>query len=936
MAFRDRLAAALATSESNSASSALADSDDADDADNDPSPQTRQPSGSGIWSWSSGDRPEWNEVEPPSDDYLQYRNLYYTFDIIGAGLDILASEVSRPGFYIDVSINTSADAEGVDIDADDAEAATKQALEAWADECAIHAGETGQSFQPLLRQIARDFYRDGDAPLELAWDDPEEGNRLLGLKPIDPATLSYVTYQGSSMLVRPDDDDPPNKTPTNARGENAAYVQYPDIDSSVFYDPNEEEEIYLSQTDVVRIPRNPGFDGRSPTGSGASSAAAVGSYLSQSETPATSTIRGVSIIERVTTEAERLRARLQDYNASIAAMAYPRLRAEFEDYTIPGTEERPSGPETVHWDAESIDDFLESFERDTDPGFDPTDEPHYAGTSYLADESTVGAGAASNSTDKGSGAWTDPGGKIGTPPGVTTELIQSEAPDISHSVTLSINKICGGLGVPKFMLGFGEDLNRRISEEQQARFEQDVRSTRRYIERRLSPIFQLKAEELANRDDSDIPSGDGVDIDVRLRIGSSKRENAVHDEDFDADKFQKITNGLATYYESGLASEIPLGKFIENTLNMNPDDLLDADDSTPTTPDTDTGTDTPSAAEASGGTDSAIESGLADALQQASDTADEPTADDTNDDDDGDHGHEHDHDHHEAALADPRLISTEDEYTALRQFLAEVFIDARDTALDELATTANNSAVLAADRRTDRGIQTVMRAITQAIRRFLGGRDIDSRVREIHSAVYEKTIDKLTSATHTPSIEQGSYAVTVGATPDRAALDFYVANTGNQIDDISDELTSKIRTQLRRGLEADQSIDEIHESIEADLSDSYLQDRAGLIARQETQFVAQGIRYRAYENDANVAGVQVINPCTSATTRLCEHLAGCGARDSATATFDHPDDLSVGEQLQEQAPAGSIAAQFDPLPNHPPFHFNCRSELIPDLDGDIS
>jgi len=503
-----------------------------------PKPLTRSTGDSQLW--TVGGTEDYHEIEPAAYDYKRYRELATTVDIVGAGLDIKVGEIVRPGFYIDAE--------------DDA---AKEELTEWASGCAIHGGEIDQDFGSLLPQLVHGHLRDGDAPIELVWDDPEEGNRLEYLQPIDPATLALLTYPGSSMLILPDDDEPPEGTPENKRGENAAYVQYPDADESAFY--TDEDEIYLSQVDVIRLPREPGFTERSPTGSGRSSAAAV-SYLNDSDTGGN--IRGTSLIERIADEAARLRALSQDYYNALAATSHPRLKIEFEDTVVEGTEEgytiteidpdtgepidvEYEGPRVIHWDDESIGDFMDALDRD-ETQWDPTGDAHSGGE------------------------WTDPGGKIGTPPGVTANIVKADAPDIQHAATLSVNRIFGGLGVPKFMAGFGEDLNRRISEEQEKRFEQDVRSTRRYIEKRLTPIFELKAEELAERDDSDVSNTEGV----AFKIGTDQQEDALQDEDFDAEKFQTLMGGMVQ--GSQVFSKETL---VEDFARMDPEEILAESDS---------------------------------------------------------------------------------------------------------------------------------------------------------------------------------------------------------------------------------------------------------------------------------------------------------------------------------------------------------------------
>jgi hypothetical protein len=92
-----------------------------------------------------------------------------------------------------------------------------------------------------------------------------------------------------------------------------------------------------------------------------------------------------------------------------------------------------------------------------------------------------------------------------------------------------------------------------------------------------------------------------------------------------------------------------------------------------------------------------------------------------------------------------------------------------------------------------------------------------------------------------------------------------------------------------------------------------------------SQRVINEVKLQAYEDDDRVIGVRVINPCTPATTPLCESLAGCDG-EPAEAYFGAEE--SIGLQLQDATDADTFAG-FDPLPIAPPYHHQCRSELAP-------
>ena len=466
-------------------------------------PETKSPTGEQMWSSGSGiDRDA-----PPKENYKLYRQQYRTFGPCRAAIDLRASEASRPGYMIEA-------------ESDEME----EALEEWFGECAVYAGESGEPFSPLLWQIFRDFDLDGEVPIELYWDDPEaddEDRELIGLKLVDPATLKFLTYEGTSMLIRPDDEPSeenglPEDTPTNKRDELAAYEQYPEGHGF------NEEPVYLSQNDLVRIPRNPGFDTRNPTMDGPMKAD-VGN------------IRGTSIVESVSDQIKRLRARLQDYNAAISGMAYPRMKVEFSDYSIGEGHNK----KIYQWDDEAIRAYMGDLDREIqEKEYSPQNE------------------------------WQEPGGKFGSPPGVEAELIEGSVPDIDDSIRTSLSLILSGLGTPKVFVGFGEELTRDIAEDQGGFFDRDIASSRRRVEHKLTMIAEIKSRDFIHSDEHPEIT---EEEEIKFRVRSEETDSVMRDEEFDAGKFNNLVSGIARLYDSGAVTEFT-SQWLEHELNIDLDD----------------------------------------------------------------------------------------------------------------------------------------------------------------------------------------------------------------------------------------------------------------------------------------------------------------------------------------------------------------------------
>lgn len=274
-------------------------------------------------------------------------------------------------------------------------------------------------------------------------------------------------------------------------------------------------------------------------------------------------------------------------------------------------------------------------------------------------------------------------------------------------------------------------------------------------------------------------------------------------------------------------------------------------------------------------------------------------------------------------LADPRFVSTEQEYRELRDAIATLLQEARDAVLDRLEREAESITDLAADQQTQKLSTQLSTVAQQALTTFLTQASIPEQLKPPIKSVVEKAVEKLSSQHHQPTLE------TSFGLKDRQAIQFYTQNAENQVRDATDEMYATVRTQVRRGLEQGDHYRDIRGRIEDEMSDDKIRQRAGLISRMETQNAIQGTRIREYEESSSVVGVKLINPCSPATTPLCEHLAGCGPREGAVAYFD---DGPLSEQWMDHAPKRTLFSSFTPLPSSPPFHWNCRTGMVPLTD----
>jgi hypothetical protein len=280
--------------------------------------------------------------------------------------------------------------------------------------------------------------------------------------------------------------------------------------------------------------------------------------------------------------------------------------------------------------------------------------------------------------------------------------------------------------------------------------------------------------------------------------------------------------------------------------------------------------------------------------------------------------------HEYADLADPRFVSVEEEVRELQSIIADVLVEARDEVLDRLESQSQSIADLAADPEARRLSERLSSVARRVLNRVLGRSPLQDETKSILRQVVEKTLEKLAGEDSKVQLD------TSFGLKDEQAIEFYAQNVENQVKDATDEMYREIRTQVRHGLENGEGYGDIRRRIEDRFNDDEIEGRSGLIARMEVQNAVSGTRVREYEESDVVEGVRPINPCGPDTTPLCRDLAGCDG-DSAEAYFDEG---SLSDQWMEHAPANAIWDGFKPLPPAPPFHWNCRTGLVPIVESE--
>jgi len=173
---------------------------------------------------------------PPEKIDEYWREYYKRFALTRAPLNDFSSSVVEPGYQIRV--------EDVDGERDKE---MEEALELWASNCVIHAGEHGHDLRKLMEQIPKKRRGKGTQIVEKVGteDDPDKVVALLAL---DPATFKIHTRERQPIIVQPDDDVDEDH-PRTPDGDAATYTQYhEDVPGHEDKDP-----IHFAANDVIKF-----------------------------------------------------------------------------------------------------------------------------------------------------------------------------------------------------------------------------------------------------------------------------------------------------------------------------------------------------------------------------------------------------------------------------------------------------------------------------------------------------------------------------------------------------------------------------------------------------------------------------------------------------------------------------------------------------------
>lgn len=136
---------------------------------------------------------------------------------------------------------------------------------------------------------------------------------------------------------------------------------------------------------------------------------------------------------------------------------------------------------------------------------------------------------------------------------ITTE--HGKVPDLDSAVRDDIEQIFSIMPVGKYQIAYADDLNQFVVDPQIEKDNEKVDKERRYLERKISPILEEKADELA--------SGDRYDGSVHFSIEPQQDENPLRRDGFPSENLKALMTAYRDYKEGGVDMDLPPGAFAE-------------------------------------------------------------------------------------------------------------------------------------------------------------------------------------------------------------------------------------------------------------------------------------------------------------------------------------------------------------------------------------
>lgn len=470
-------------------------------APDDPAPRGESREASSLISYLTSSTPsrrdsqtiETDVTTPPAYINRYWRDYYKGFSITRRALLTFSRVVAEPGYKIEATVDEETDEE------------MQEALQLWAENSVIHAGEARNDLSVLIREIPAQRRGKGTLIAEITGTeaDPDAIDSLLLH---DPATFRIYKRANKALLTQPD-DNVERTHPTTPDGKAAAYVQYDEALPGNY----DNDPIAFSKDRILKFTYDPD----------------------------TGEVWGTSVFEAIEERIDALNQKWRDRDTAIHRVGHSHRVYSSESWT-------------------------------------PDQAEHYAKRHKNGDISAWADG------DKKEDTWAGRVDFIGGD--LDIENVEGTVADIDDAVKDDIEAIMAVMPVSKYRIAYAEDINQFVVEPQADDDDQRVDDERRYIERKLTPVLERKADELA--------SGETYEGDVALRIEPDEEANPLQRESFPKENLEALTASVKALYTAG-ADPAVINAVLANAgydieelqaeYGFAPDDLatLEADESTP-------------------------------------------------------------------------------------------------------------------------------------------------------------------------------------------------------------------------------------------------------------------------------------------------------------------------------------------------------------------
>lgn len=206
--------------------------------------------------------------------------------------------------------------------------------------------------------------------------------------------------------------------------------------------------------------------------------------------------------------------------------------------------------------AEPIDRLKQKL-RDRDAAIRLTGHPHriYSSETWSKDE----AQAYADAHDAGDmSAWDleeeankkSYAGRVDyVPETVSVQVVEGNVADISGAIKDDLEQIFSILPVSKHNIAYVDEINQFVVEPLDANDDRKVDKERRYLESAFTPLFEDKADELANADE--------YEGEVEFHIRQPESDNPLERSDFDPERVAKLIDAFTEWVKSGASAEFP-------------------------------------------------------------------------------------------------------------------------------------------------------------------------------------------------------------------------------------------------------------------------------------------------------------------------------------------------------------------------------------------